>query len=70
LCAARWSLSSRFDGKGILIESKDDIKSRLGVSPDIGESILYASVETARQPAGRQQVGGRQSSREPSSMCA
>ena len=71
LCAARWSLSSRFDGKGILIESKDDIKSRLGVSPDLGESILYASVDTPRPAAGgRQQVGGRSSSSEPSSMCA
>ena len=71
LCAATWKLTVRFDGKGILIESKDDIKSRLGVSPDLGESILYASVDTPRPAAGgRQQVGGRSSSSEPSSMCA
>ena len=48
LCAARWGLTKKFDGKGILIEAKDEIKSRLGMSPDEGESILYASVHTDR----------------------
>jgi hypothetical protein len=38
LCAPRWKLMAR----GIQIESKDEIKMRIGRSPDKGESVLYA----------------------------
>lgn len=38
LCAARYEVSA----SGVLIESKEDIKKRLGRSPDEGESILLA----------------------------
>ena len=49
LCAAQFGLTSRFDGKGILIEPKEEIVKRLGRSPDKGESILYASVDSPRR---------------------
>lgn len=45
LSSAKWKLRN---GK-ILIESKDDIIERLGRSPDEGESIIYASIETAKR---------------------
>ncbi len=72
LCAARWSLSTRFDGKGILIESKDDIKKRLKMSPDIGESILYASVENqVKTSLGKQMEDLVSKNRNrPSAMCS
>jgi hypothetical protein len=38
LTAPRWRLMAR----GIQIESKDEIKARIGRSPDKGESLLYA----------------------------
>jgi hypothetical protein len=38
LCAARWKATPR----GVQIESKDDIKKRIGRSPDVGEAVLYA----------------------------
>ncbi len=38
LCAARYTVSTA----GILIESKDDIKKRLGRSPDVGEALMLA----------------------------
>jgi hypothetical protein len=38
LCADRWKLSAR----GIQIESKDDIKTRIGRSPDKGDAVKYA----------------------------
>lgn len=40
LCSARWEPCV----KGIKIEDKDEIKKRLGRSPDEGESLIYASV--------------------------
>jgi len=40
LCSARWEPCI----KGIKIEDKDEIKKRIGRSPDKGESLLYASV--------------------------
>jgi hypothetical protein len=49
LCAAKWGLTARFDGKGIKIEDKSEIIKRIGVSPDEGESILYASVKTDKR---------------------
>ncbi len=41
LCAPRWKLTVR----GIQIESKNDIKKRLGRSPDCGEAVIYAFAE-------------------------
>lgn len=38
LCAPRW----RPTPKGILVESKDDIRKRLGRSPDSGDAVVYA----------------------------
>ena len=39
LCSARYSVSTA----GVLVEDKDDIKKRIGRSPDKGESILLAN---------------------------
>ncbi len=39
LCAPRWSISS--SGK-IAIEAKDDVRKRLGRSPDIGDAVVMA----------------------------
>ncbi len=68
LSAPTWKLRN---GK-ILIESKDDIIARLGRSPDEGEAIIYASIDTPKRvtsPAfvvpGVSVVGGR-----PSAMCS
>ena len=38
LCAARWKLTPR----GIQVEAKEDIISRLGRSPDLGDAAVYA----------------------------
>ncbi len=38
LCAPRWRLSA----SGVQIESKDDIKARLGRSPDCGDAVVLA----------------------------
>ena len=43
LRAARWKISAR----GIQIEAKDEIKQRIGRSPDRGDSLVYAfNIET------------------------
>jgi hypothetical protein len=47
LCAPTWSLRS---GK-ILIESKEDLMARIGRSPDKGDAIVYAGVETPKRAA-------------------
>ncbi len=39
LCAPRWKLTV----SGIQVEDKDEIKKRIGRSPDVGESVIYAS---------------------------
>jgi hypothetical protein len=39
LCSARYKLTT----SGVLVEEKDEIKKRIGRSPDKGESILYAN---------------------------
>ena len=39
LCSARYSVSSA----GVLIEKKEDIKARIGRSPDIGEAVMMAN---------------------------
>jgi hypothetical protein len=41
LCAARWHLTAG----GILIEDKDDIRSRIGRSPDVGDALCLALIE-------------------------
>jgi hypothetical protein len=38
LTAPRWSMKAR----GIQLEDKDDIRERLGRSPDVGDTIVYA----------------------------
>jgi hypothetical protein len=38
LIAPRWKLSAQ----GIQIEEKEEIKARLGRSPDSGEAVMYA----------------------------
>ena len=45
LCAPTWSLRS---GK-ILIESKEDLMARIGRSPDKGDAMVYAGVETPKR---------------------
>ncbi|QEM67533.1 terminase [Geobacter sp. FeAm09] len=47
LCAPTWSLRA---GR-ILIESKEDLMARIGRSPDKGDAIVYASVETPKRAA-------------------
>jgi hypothetical protein len=39
LCSARYKLTTA----GVLVEEKEEIKKRLGRSPDKGESILLAN---------------------------
>ena len=39
LCAPRWKLTTA----GVLIESKDSIKERIGRSPDVGEAVMLAA---------------------------
>jgi hypothetical protein len=46
LCAPRWRPTPR----GIQIEEKDDIKARLGRSPDRGEAVIYCLVTPAAAP--------------------
>jgi len=42
LCAAKWS----FTKQGIKAESKDDIIARIGRSPDKGDGVCYANINT------------------------
>jgi len=51
LCAPTWTLR----GGRILIESKDDLIARIGRSPDKGDAMVYAGVETPKRVA----LGGR-----------
>lgn len=46
LCAPRYKVK---DGDVIQIESKDELKKRLGRSPDSGDSVIYASIEVPLQ---------------------
>lgn len=41
LSSARWRPTAR----GVQIEEKDDIKKRIGRSPDVGETIIYAQAQ-------------------------
>lgn len=45
LCAARWSLTPR----GIKVELKEDIKTRIGRSPDLGDSYTLANRATPKR---------------------
>ena len=45
LIAPRWKLTAQ----GIQIEDKDEIKARLGRSPDSGESVIYANAIDSRR---------------------
>ena len=47
LCAPRWKLR----GGKILIESKEDLMERLGRSPDKGDALVYANIETPKRLA-------------------
>jgi hypothetical protein len=51
LAAPRWVLGK----SGIQIESKDDIKKRLGRSPDRGDAVVNANIDT---PKRSMQIGG------------
>jgi hypothetical protein len=44
LCAARYRVQA---GGKVLAESKEDIKARLGRSPDVGDALLLASYDQA-----------------------
>lgn len=41
LSAPRWSLTTR----GILVEKKEEIKKRIGRSPDVGEAAIYSCAQ-------------------------
>ena len=45
LIAPRWKLTAQ----GIQIEEKDEIKARLGRSPDSGEAVIYANAIDSRR---------------------
>lgn len=50
LCSAKWTMTSA--GR-IQIESKDDIKKRLGRSPDVGEAVILACASDVAVPEVR-----------------
>ncbi len=54
LCSARWKLS----GNKIQVESKDDIKKRIGRSPGKGEAVVYANIVNAVQRSSAPITGG------------
>src|SRR5690349_7160537 len=41
LCSARYEVSSA----GVKVEDKDEIKERIGRSPDIGEAVMMAHIQ-------------------------
>ncbi len=55
LAAARWKLTPR----GIQIESKEDIKKRIGRSPDKGDAVVMCLSEGDRAVVRRVNRGGR-----------
>jgi len=55
LCSPRWRLSSN----KIQVESKDDIKKRIGRSPGKGEAVVYANVVSAIQRSSPPITGGK-----------
>lgn len=48
LCAPTWSLSAA----GVQVERKDDLKARIGRSPDRGDAVVLALIATPRRSAG------------------
>jgi hypothetical protein len=54
LIAPRWKLTAQ----GIQIEDKDEIKARLGRSPDSGESVIYANALPFRHRMSASKVSG------------
>jgi hypothetical protein len=54
LAAPRWELTAR----GIKIEAKDEIRKRLGRSPDEGDAIVMCLSEGARAVAAERRRGG------------
>jgi hypothetical protein len=46
ICAARWGLSA----SGIMVESKEDIKKRLGRSPDCADAVVLAHYRPGKPP--------------------
>jgi hypothetical protein len=57
LCAVRYTITSR----GIQLESKDDLKKRIGRSPDRGDAVVlaYSYGETLANQRGGRWDGGR-----------
>ncbi|MGP8153382.1 MAG: terminase [Smithella sp.] len=50
LCAPRWKLTAG----GILIESKEEVKKRIGRSPDKGDAVILANIRTVKNAPRRQ----------------
>ena len=48
LCAAKY----KYTPSGVLIESKDEIKARIGRSPDVGEAIMMTMMGPVREYGG------------------
>lgn len=46
LCSARWKLTA----SGVLIEEKEEIKQRIGRSPDVGESVMILLWKDPNKP--------------------
>ena len=51
LCAPRWKLTAG----GILVEDKEEIKKRIGRSPDKGDAYILASINTVKTSVRHQQ---------------
>jgi hypothetical protein len=49
LCCLRWKLS----GQGIQVASKDEIKAKIGRSPDKSDAVVYASIQTIKTAESR-----------------
>ena len=45
LCSLHWKLTS----SGILVESKDELKKRLGRSPDLGDAVVLCAIDTDKR---------------------
>lgn len=56
LSAPRWRITPR----GVQVEPKEDIKERIGRSPDAGEAVIYAMVEDGGAGLGFLQFAGEQ----------
>jgi len=46
LCSARYKISSA----GVLVEEKEEIKKRIGRSPDVGEAVMMCNFTTIMEP--------------------